>query len=84
VITAQGGTVWVRCSGADQIVYVAAVPRNGYERTHDVESPGGIVQWFDSNSHRSTIDAQCSNGVVHAEVNEEGEGGDYAPYPVDS
>jgi hypothetical protein len=78
--TSQGGTVWTRCSGADHIVYVAAVPRSGFERTHDVEGPGGIVQWFQSNNHVSKINAQCSNGVVHAEVEEEREGGDYTPY----
>ena len=73
--TSQGGTVWTRCSGA-QIVYVAAVPTSGYERTRDVEGPGQIEQWFQSNQHISRITAECSDGVVHAEVEEEnlGEG----------
>ena len=65
--------MWTRCSGADHIVYVAAVPKSEYERTRDVESPGGIEQWFESDSHRSKIKAECSDGVVHAEVEEEGE-----------
>jgi hypothetical protein len=73
VTTSQGGTVWTRCSGADQIVYVAAVPKSEYERTRDIESPGGIEQWFESDSHRSRIKAECSDGVVHAEVEEDSE-----------
>ena len=67
--------MWTRCSGQDQIVYIAAVPKSGYERTRDVESPGGIQQWFESDNHLSKITAECSNGVVHAEV-EEARGGD--------
>jgi hypothetical protein len=76
VTTSQGGTLWTRCSSADQIVYVAAVPRSGYQRTFDVESSSGIAQWFDNGSHRSKIAAECSNGSVHAEVEEEAESGD--------
>jgi hypothetical protein len=51
------------------------VPKSGFERTGDVEGPGGIVQSFDNGQHRSTISAECSDGVVHAEVEEEDEGG---------
>jgi hypothetical protein len=76
VTTSQGGTLWTRCSGADRIVYVAAVPRNEYERTRDVEEPSGIEQWFESDHLRSKIKAECSNGVVHAEVVEESMSGD--------
>ena len=76
VTTSQGGTLWTRCSGSDRIVYVAAVPRNEFERTRDVEEPGGIEQWFESDNHRSTIKAECSNGVVHAEVDEESKSDD--------
>jgi hypothetical protein len=76
VTTSQGGTLWTRCSSADQIVYVAAVPQSGYRRTLDVESTGGVVQWFDNGTHLSKIAAQCSNGSVHAEVEEENAGGD--------
>ena len=79
VTTSQGGTVWTRCSSNEQIVYIAAVPKSGYERTRDVENPSGIVQSFDDGSHRSTISAECSNGVVHAEIEEEREGADFAP-----
>jgi hypothetical protein len=83
--TSVGGTVWTRCSGAEHITFVAAVPRAGYERTRDVENASGIVQWFDDGSHISKISAECSNGVVHAEVEEESGGGsDYAPAPTDS
>jgi hypothetical protein len=57
-------------------VYVAAVPRSGYQRTHDVESAGGITEWFENGSHRSKITAECSDGAVHAEVEEESESGD--------
>ena len=71
VTTSEGGTVWTRCSGPDRIVYVAAVPKSEYERTHDVESAGGIEQWFQSGNHLSKITAECSGGVVHAEVEEE-------------
>lgn len=73
VTTSQGGTLWTRCSGAEKIVYVAAVPKSEYERTRDIESPDGIEQWFESDSHRSRIKAECSDGVVHAEVGEESE-----------
>jgi hypothetical protein len=76
VTTSQGGTVWTRCASAEAIVYVAAVPKSGYQRTHDVESAGGITEWFENGSHRSKITAECSDGSVHAEVEEEGEGGD--------
>jgi len=37
------------------------------------------VQAFDDGSHRSTISAECSHGVVHAQVEEEQEGADFAP-----
>jgi hypothetical protein len=57
-------------------VYVAAVPKSGYQRTQDVESAGGIAQWFENGSHLSKITAECSNGSVHAEVEEESERGD--------
>ena len=69
--TSQGGTIWTHCSGAEHIVFVAAVPKSGFERTHDVEQPGGIHEWFASDTHLSKIDAECSDGVVHAEVEEE-------------
>ena len=69
--TSQGGTVFTRCSGADTIVYVAAVPRPGFTRTVDVENPGGVRQSFQNGKHRSIIEAECSNGVVHATVDEE-------------
>jgi hypothetical protein len=52
-------------------VYVAAVPRTGYDRTVDVEDPTGIQQSFVNAQHRSKIEAACSNGVVHAHVEEE-------------
>jgi hypothetical protein len=71
VTTSQGGTVWSRCSGADTIVLVAAVPQSGYQRTRDIESPSGIEQWFEKDKHRSKIRAECSDGVVSAEVEEE-------------
>ncbi len=71
VTTSQGGTVFTRCSGPDSIVYVAAVPKTGYERTTDVESASGIRQTFENGSHRSSIEAECSDGVVHAQVDEE-------------
>ena len=68
--------MWTRCSGPDRIVYVAAVPKSEYERTRDVESAGGIEQWFESDNHRSKIKAECSGGVVRAEVEEEPVAGD--------
>ena len=61
--TSQGGTVWTYCSGEDHIVFVSAVPKSGFERTRDVESPSGIVQTFESDSHRSTISARYEFGV---------------------
>jgi hypothetical protein len=72
VTTSQGGTIWTRCSGPDSIVYVAAIPKSGYQRTVDVESATGIDQEFQNGSRRSKIQAACSNGVVRAEVEEEG------------
>jgi hypothetical protein len=71
VTTSQGGTVYSRCSGPDTIAYVAAVPRSGYQRTVDGESPTGIRQTFENAHHRSRIAAECSDGIVHAEVEEE-------------
>jgi hypothetical protein len=70
-VTSQGGTIWARCSGSGSIVYVAAIPKSGYQRTVDVEDSSGIHEQFDNGSRRSTIQAACSNGVVHAEVEEE-------------
>jgi hypothetical protein len=71
VTTSQGGTLYTRCSGADSIVYVAAIPKPGYERTEDVERADGIRQSFENKNHLSTIEAECSDGVVHAHVEEE-------------
>ncbi len=72
--TSQGGTIWSRCSGPDTISYVAAVPKSGYRRTVDVEGSRGIDQEFENGSHRSKIQAACSNGVVQAQVEEESAG----------
>jgi hypothetical protein len=52
-------------------VYVAAIPKSGYQRTVDVEASTGIDQQFQNGSRRSKIQAACSNGVVHAEVEED-------------
>ena len=69
--TSQGGTVYTSCSGPDTIVFVAAVPKSGYERTRDVEGSHGVEQTFQSSSHTSTISVECSDGRSHAEVEEE-------------
>jgi cytoskeletal protein RodZ len=74
VTTSQGGTLYTRCTGPASIAYVAAVPKPGYERTQDVEDSGGVRQSFENNHHRSNIEAECSNGVVHAQVEEEADG----------
>jgi len=50
---------------------VAAVPKSGYERTVDVEHEDGIKQVFVNAHHRSQIEAECSGGVVQAQVDEE-------------
>ncbi len=71
VTTSQGGTLITRCSGPETILFVAAVPKPGYQRTVDDEGSEGIEQSFVSANHQSNIEAQCSNGVVHAEVEEE-------------
>jgi hypothetical protein len=71
VTASQGGTVFTRCSGPETIVYVAAVPKPGYGRTTDVETPQAVRQTFQNGSHVSRIEAECSNGVVHAQVEEE-------------
>ena len=71
VTTSQGGTLWTRCSAPGSIVYVAAIPKNGYRRSVDVEASTGIIQQFGNGSRRSKVQAACSNGVVHAEVEED-------------
>jgi len=71
VTTSQGGTIYTRCTGPETIAYVAAVPKTGYARTVDIESPTGVQQTFANGQHASNIQAECSNGVVHAEVEEE-------------
>jgi hypothetical protein len=71
VTTSQGGTVYTHCTGPDTIAYVAAVPKTGYARTVDIEAPTGVRQTFVNAHHRSDIQAECSDGVVHAEVEEE-------------
>ena len=71
VTTSEGGTLFTRCSGADQIVFVAAVPKPGYQRTVDNEDPGGVRQSFQNGTHLSKIEAECSNGIVQAQVEED-------------
>ena len=71
VTTSQGGTIYTRCTGPETIAYVAAVPKTGYARTVDIESPAGVQQTFANGQHVSNIQAECSQGVVHAEVEEE-------------
>jgi hypothetical protein len=71
VTTSQGGTLFTRCAGADRIVFVAAVPKSGYQRTVDDERSEGVRQSFENATHRSNIEAECSDGVVHAHVEEE-------------
>ncbi len=71
VTTSQGGTLWTRCSGENVIVYVAAVPKSGFRRSVDQERDAGIEQKFENGTHSSDIRAECSNGVVHPEVEEE-------------
>ena len=74
VTTSQGGTLWTRCSNQTTIVYVAAIPKSGYQRTVDVEDSAGISQQFENGNHRSNIQAACSSGRVRAEVDEESAG----------
>jgi hypothetical protein len=69
--TSQGGTVWTRCTGPDTITFVAAVPRSGYQRTVDVESASAVEQQFTNGTHVSKVHAECSNGTVHAEVEDQ-------------
>ena len=69
--TSPGGTIWTRCSAPNSIVYIAAVPQSGYQRTVDIEAPTGIEQQFQNGSRRSTIQAACSNGAVRADVENE-------------
>lgn len=71
VTASEGGTLFTRCSGANTIQYVSAVPRSGYERIEDVETAAVVRQSFENGSHRSKIEAECSDGVVHAQVEEE-------------
>ena len=52
-------------------MYVAAIPKSGYQRTVDVEASTGIDQQFQNGNLHSKIQAACSNGVVHAEVDDE-------------
>jgi hypothetical protein len=74
VTTSQGGTLWTHCSGQSSIVYVAAIPKSGYQRTENVEASDGVSQQFENGRHRSSIEAQCSAGVVRAQVDEESAG----------
>ena len=74
VTASRGGTLFTRCSGPDRIVFVAAVPKSGYQRTVDDERSGAIRQSFENSNHRSTIEAECSDGTVHAQVEEESAG----------
>jgi len=68
--TSQGGTLYARCTDDGTIDYAAAVPRMGYERVIDDESPGRIEEAFENDHHRSTIVATCEGGTVHAQVTE--------------
>ena len=81
VTTSQGGTIWTRCVSADRIAYVAALPKSEFERTRDDEGADGIEQWFESEHHRSKIKAECSDGIVHAEVEEESKSADDSTPP---
>jgi hypothetical protein len=69
--TSLGGTIWTRCSSPNSIVFVAAIPKPGYERTNDVQLPTRIQEQFQNGNHVSTIQAECAGGAVHAEVEEE-------------
>jgi hypothetical protein len=46
------------------------VPKSGYQRTVDDEQSDGVRQSFENSNHRSTIEADCSGGTVHAHVEE--------------
>ena len=59
---------------ANTITYVVAVPKPGYRRTLDVESAHKVEQRFENGRQRSSIEAECSDGVVHARVEEESVG----------
>jgi hypothetical protein len=72
--TSLGGTIWTRCSGPNSIVFVAAIPKPGYQRTTDVQLPTRIEEQFQNGNHVSTIQAECAGGAVHAEVEEETDG----------
>jgi hypothetical protein len=52
-------------------VFVAAVPKTGYQSISGLQSATTITERFENGSHVSTIQAECSDGVVHAEVEEE-------------
>jgi len=68
VTASRGGTLWSHCSGSEKIVFVAAVPMSGYQRTVDIENAGRIEQKFVNGKLSSVIEAECSYGVVHAHV----------------
>ena len=63
-------------------MYVAAVPKSGFTRTRDIESPY-VVQWFESADHISKITVDCSEGRVQAEVEEEGRGNEVSAPSAD-
>jgi hypothetical protein len=52
-------------------VFVAAVPKTGYQRVSGLQTSTTIEERFENGSHVSTIQVECSDGVVHAEVEEE-------------
>jgi hypothetical protein len=71
--TSLGGTIWTRCSGPDAIVFIAAIPKSGYESIAGTQTSTAVQERFTNGNHVSTIQAECSDGVVHAEVEEEAE-----------
>jgi len=72
-----GGTVYTHCIGPNTIAFDSAIPNNAYFRVRDVENGSGVEQWFSNGKKVSKVHAECSGGVVHAEVeNERDNGGD--------
>lgn len=70
-----GGTV-ILSLGGDEVHLVSATPRPGFTADYEHTGPVEVEIKFESNDHKSKLEAKYEDGELKVDVEEEPRGGD--------
>ena len=70
-----GGTV-ILSFGGGEVHLVSAVPRPGFSADYEHTGPLEVEIKFESNDHKSKLEAKFENGELKVDIEEEPHGGD--------